>query len=249
MGRADSGAQETGRPAMPAVKALLFDMFGTILDWRTSVARETRRILEPRGHALDWLAFADAWRNEYGPSMAAVSAGGRPFVKLDVLHRENLEKILPRFGVGGLDVTTVDDINRSWHRLDAWPDVREGFARLRTKHLLAPLSNGNISLMVDIARRNGIAFDAILGAEVARAYKPQPEAYQRSCAALDLAPGECMMCAAHADDLVAAAATGMRTAFIRRADEFGPGKGGALPHEPVDLFVDSAIELAEKLGT
>jgi len=235
---------------MPEVKALFFDMFGTILDWRTSIGRETRMILERHGsgHAIDWLAFADAWRHEYRPSMDAVNAGKRPFMKLDVLHRENLLKILPRFGVTGLDDATIDAINLSWHRLDAWPDVAEGMRRLRTKYLLAPLSNGNISLMVDIARRNGIAFDAILGAEFARAYKPQPEAYERSCAAFDLAPGECMMCAAHADDLVAAAATGMKTAFIRRPDEFGPGKAGPLPHERVDVLVNSTTELAEKLG-
>jgi len=233
---------------MLAVKALFFDMFGTILDWRTSIARETKAILEPRGHAIDGLAFADAWRAEYQPAMNRVITGQRPFVKLDVLHRENLEKILPRFGVTGVDDATIHALNLSWHRLDAWPDVRDGMQRLKTKYRLAPLSNGNVSLMVDIARRNSIAFDAILGAEFARAYKPQPEAYQRSCAAFDLAPGECLMCAAHASDLVAAATTGMRTAFIRRPDEFGPGKGGPPPHESVDLVVGSVTELAESLG-
>lgn len=236
---------------MREIKALLFDMFGTILDWRTSIARETRLILEQHGdgHAIDWLAFADAWREEYRPAMNEVIDGKRPFVKLDVLHRENLEKILPRFGVTGLDAATIDAINMAWHRLDAWPDVREGFARLRNSYLLAPLSNGNVSLMVDIARRNGIVFDAILGAEFTRVYKMQPEAYRRSVAALDLEPGECLMCAAHDRDLAAAAATGMRTAFIHRPDEFGPGKGGALPHEPVDFSVKSVVELAEALGT
>jgi 2-haloacid dehalogenase len=232
---------------MPKVKALLFDMFGTILDWRTSIARETRLILEPRGHRIDWPAFADAWRDEYQPAMERVRTGERPFARLDDLHRENLEKILPRFGVAGLDAATVDDLNRSWHRLDAWPDVPEGMRRLKTKYLLAPLSNGNVSLMVDIARRNGIAFDAILGAEFARAYKPQPEAYRRSCAAFDLPPEHCMMCAAHPGDLYAAAATGMRTAFIHRPDEFGPGKGDAPPREPVDFSVQSLTELADRL--
>jgi len=233
---------------MPPVKALFFDMFGTMLDWRECVARETKLILAPRGHSLDWHAFADAWRAEYRPSMDAVIDGRRPYVKLDTLHRENLEKILPRFGVHDLDRATVQAINMSWHRLDAWPDVPAALARLKTKYWLAPLSNGNVSLMVDIARHNGIAFDAILGAEFARAYKPHPDAYLKCCAAFDLPPSECLMCAAHERDLAAAASTGMRTAFIRRPNEFGPGKGGPLPHEPVDLIVDSATELADKLG-
>ena len=233
---------------MPPVKALFFDMFGTMLDWRSSIARETRSILEPLGASFDWHAFADAWRAEYRPAMNEVIAGRRPFVKLDVLHRENLEKILPRFGVTGLDAATIDAINMGWHRLDTWPDVPDALRRLRTKYLVATLSNGNVSLMVDVARRNGIVFDAILGAEFARAYKPQPEAYQRSCAAFDLPPSECLMCAAHERDLAAAASTGMRTAFIHRPNEFGPGKGGALPHEPVDLFVESVGELAAALG-
>jgi len=233
---------------MPPVKALFFDMFGTMLDWRNSVARETKAILEPLGHAFDWHAFADAWRAEYRPAMNEVIAGTRPFVKLDVLHRENLEKILPRFGVEGLDPATVHDINMCWHRLDAWPDVPAALHRLKKKYKLAPLSNGNISLMVDIARRNDLPFDAILGAEFARAYKTRPAAYLRSCEAFDLPPGECLMCAAHERDLAAAAGVGMRTAFIHRPNEFGPGKGGPLPHEPVDLFVSSAGELADKLG-
>lgn len=233
---------------MLPVKALFFDMFGTMLDWRGSVARETQSILEPRGYSFDWHAFADAWRAEYRPAMNEVIDGRRPFVKLDVLHRENLEKILPRFGVPDLDAATIHDINMSWHRLDAWPDVPPALARLKKKFKLAPLSNGNVSLMVDIARRNGIAFDAILGAEFARAYKMQPAAYLRSCDALDLPPAECLMCAAHERDLAAAAGVGMRSAFIHRPDEFGPGKGGALPHEPVDLIVKSATELADQLG-
>ena len=233
---------------MLSVKALFFDMFGTMLDWRSSIARETRTILEPLGHSLDWHAFADAWRAEYRPAMNEVIEGKRPFVKLDVLHRENLEKILPRFGAPGLDAATIDAINMGWHRLDTWPDVPEALQRLKRKYLIATLSNGNVSLMADVARRNGIAFDAILGAEFARVYKMQPAVYRISCDAFDLPPAECLMCAAHERDLAAAAATGMRTAFIHRPDEFGKGKGGALPHERVDLIVESAAELADKLG-
>ena len=233
---------------MPPVKALFFDMFGTMLDWRNSVARETRAILEPRGHSFDWHAFADAWRAEYRPAMNEVIAGTRPFAKLDVLHRENLERILPRFGVADLDAPSIDDLNLSWHRLDAWPEVPAAMRRLKKKYKIAPLSNGNVSLMVDVARRNNFAFDAILGAEFARVYKMQPAVYLRSCEAFDLPPGECLMCAAHERDLAAAAKVGMRTAFIHRPNEFGPGEGGPLPHEPVDLIVKDAGELADRLG-
>lgn len=233
---------------VPAVKALFFDMFGTMLNWRDSVARETRMILEPRGYKLDWHAFADAWRAEYRPAMNEVIEGKRPFVKLDVLHREKLEQVLPKFGVKGLDADTLHDINMAWHRLDTWPEVPAAMLRLRKKFLIAPLSNGNISLMADVARRNGFAFDAILGAEYARVYKMQPPVYLASCEAFDLPTGECLMCAAHERDLAAAASLGMKTAFIHRPNEFGPGKGGALPHEPVDLIVESATELADKLG-
>jgi 2-haloacid dehalogenase len=232
----------------PPVKALFFDMFGTILDWRNSVARETKAILEPLGHSFDWHEFADAWRAEYRPAMNEVIDGKRPFVKLDVLHRENLEKILPRYGVKDLDPAIIHNINMSWHRLDTWPEVPAAMLRLRKKYKIAPLSNGNISLMADVARRNGFAFDAILGAEYAKVYKMQPAVYLASCEAFDLPPSECLMCAAHERDLAAAARVGMRTAFIHRPNEFGPGKGGAMPHEHVDLIVENAEELADKVG-
>jgi 2-haloacid dehalogenase len=230
------------------VKGCYFDNFGTVLDWRGSVARETKAILEPLGHKLDWHAFADAWRAEYRPSMNEVNEGKRPFVKLDVLHRENLEKILPRFGVKNLDADTIHNINMGWHRLDAWPDVAPGLARLKKKLKIAPLSNGNVSLMADCARRNGYVWDAILGAEYARIYKMLPPAYLLSCAAFDMPPGESLMCAAHVRDLEAAASVGMRTAFIYRPDEYGPGKGEPRPTSGIDIVVDSIEELAEKLG-
>jgi 2-haloacid dehalogenase len=146
------------------VKALLFDAFGTLVDWRSSIAREARAILEPRGHALDWFAFADAWRGEYQGAMEGVRAGRIPFCKLDVLHRRNLDRVLPRFGVTTLSEGDRRALNLAWHRLDAWPDTARGLARLRRKYVLAPLSNGNISIMVDLARRNDFSWDAIFGA-------------------------------------------------------------------------------------
>ena len=233
---------------MPQVKALVFDVFGTLVDWRSSIAREARVILAPLGVAIDFEAFADAWRAEYQPTMEEVRSGRLPFSKLDVLHRRNLDKILPRFGLGHLDEATRVRLNLAWHRLDAWPDVTEGLERLRTKFLLAPCSNGNISLMVDLARRNGFVWDAILGAEVARDYKPKPIVYLSAAAAFDCKPQETMMVAAHSSDLASAAAVGLRTAFIARPNEYGPGKGEARASVPVDVSAESLIELAGKMA-
>jgi 2-haloacid dehalogenase len=232
-----------------AVKALFFDVFGTVTDWRGGVAREAERILKPLGHALDWLAFADAWRDQYQPAMEEVRAGRLPFCKLDVLHRHNLDRIRPRFGLSGLAEDTARDLNLAWHRLDGWPDAAPGLARLKRRFMLAPVSNGNISLMVDLARRNGFPWDAILGAETAGDYKPKPRVYLAACEALDLPPGECMMVAAHTNDLLAAAKCGLRTAHIARPNERGPGTGEAAPKAPVDIAAGSLEDLAAKLGT
>jgi 2-haloacid dehalogenase len=231
-----------------AIQALFFDVFGTLVDFRTGVAREAERILKPLGFAFDWLAFADAWRNEYQPAMEEVRAGRAPFCKLDVLHRRNLTRILPRFGVSGLSNQLTDDLNLAWHRLDAWPDVAAGLSRLKRRFMLAPVSNGNISLMVALARRNGFCWDAVLGAEIARDYKRKAGVYLAACSALDLPPSDCMMVAAHTDDLVAAAQCGLRTGHVARPDERGPGTGEAAPKAPVDLAAASLIELADKLG-
>ena len=234
---------------LTAVKALFFDVFGTLVDWRTSIAREAKAVLEPLGHKTDWLGFADAWRNEYQPGMEEVRAGRIPFAKLDVLHRRNLDRILPRFGFTGLTRETTADLNRAWHRLDAWADVAPGLHLLKGKFLLAPVSNGNISLMVDLARRNGFPWDAILGAEIAGDYKPKPRVYLAAAEALDLAPSACMMVAAHTNDLSHAAACGLRTAHIARPNEKGPGRGEAAPSAPVDVAAGSLVELADRLGS
>ena len=231
------------------VEALCFDVFGTVVDWRSGVAREAEAALAPRGASLDWHAFADTWRARYQPAMEEVRTGRRPFVRLDVLHRENLEATLADFGVTGLPEAVLADLNLAWHRLDPWPDVVEGLARLRQRHILAPLSNGNVRLMVDLARRGGLPWDAILGAEVARAYKPSPEAYLRSAELLDLPPSACVMVAAHNGDLAAARAVGFRTAFVPRPLEHGPGQTSDLePAEAWDVVARDFGELAERLG-
>jgi 2-haloacid dehalogenase len=230
------------------VKALFFDVFGTLVDWRTSIARDAEKLLAPLGHKADWKSFTDAWRGEYQTGMEDVRSGRIPFSKLDIIHRRNLDRILPGFNIKGVPETTLVDLNLAWHRLDAWPEVTEALQRLKKKYLLAPVSNGNISLMVDLARKNGFPWDAILGAEVAGDYKPKPVVYMKSCEAFDLQPAKCMMVAAHSADLAAAAACGLRTAHVARPDESGYGKGESAPRISVDLAGSSLLDLAEKLG-
>ena len=235
--------------ATPAgVKALVYDVFGTCVDWRNGVARDAERILKPLGYTIDWLAFADAWRALYQPSMEEVRSGREPFVKLDILHRRMLDQIRPKFGLEKLANNVADDLNLAWHRLDTWPDTVPGFVRLKRKFLLAPCSNGNIALMVDIARRNNIPWDAILGSEIARDFKPKPAVYLMTAAALNLQPHEVMMVAAHSDDLRQAASNGLRTAHVARPGENGPGTGESSPRVPVDFAAKSMEDLASQLG-
>lgn len=233
---------------MQNVKALLFDVFGTLVDWRSSVAGEARKILSRQDISLDWEAFADAWRNQYQLALEDVRSGRLPFSKLDVLHRQNLDRVLDDLGLSQVSEETRHRLNLAWHRLDAWHDTSSGLSRLHTRFLIAPCSNGNISLMVDLARHNGFVWDTILGAEIARDYKPKPAVYLAAIAALDCRPAEVMMVAAHASDLAAASAVGLRTAFIARPDEYGPGKGEAFATVPVDISVSSLGELADRLG-
>jgi len=233
---------------MQGIRALVFDVFGTLVDWRGGVAREARALLVPRGITIDGEVFADAWRAQYQPAMEDVRSGRLPFCKLDVLHRRNLDAIAADFGLMGLDEAARVELNLAWHRLDAWADVSPGLHRLRTKYRLAPCSNGNISLMVDLARRNSLPWDAIAGAELARDYKPKPVVYQSAASAFDCAPHELLMVAAHSDDLAAAARAGLRTAFVARPDEKGPGHGEVRATVPVDLEVQSLLELADRLG-
>jgi len=230
------------------VYALVFDVFGTLVDWRGSIAREMQVLLAPRGIAVDWHAFADAWRAQYQPAMEEVRSGKIPFSKLDVLHRRNLEVVLREFDIGGLDEATKVQLNLAWHRLDAWSDVAPALRRLRERYRIAPCSNGNVSLMVDLARRNGLPWDAILGAEFARDYKPKAVVYQSAATAFDCAPAEVLMVAAHSEDLAAAARAGLATAHVARPDEKGPGRGEHTPSVPVDIAARDLLDLADRLG-
>ncbi|HEY5070571.1 MAG TPA: haloacid dehalogenase type II [Caulobacteraceae bacterium] len=230
------------------IKALTFDVFGTVVDWRSSIAREARAILGPKGHALDWPAFADRWRGLYQPAMEKVRSGERPFAILDDLHRENLLVLLNEHRIEALSTEEVDELNRAWRRLDPWPDVLDGLTRLKQRFILATLSNANIALLVNMAKRAGLPWDVILGAEVARAYKPAPEAYDRTAAALQCQPGECLMVAAHPADLRAAAGRGFRTAYVHRPAEFGPAHADRpWPADAFDFAVASFTELADRL--
>lgn len=235
--------------AMPGVKALVFDTFGTVVDWRNGIARDAKVFLARHGRGdIDAHAFADAWRKRYQPAMEAVRSGRRPFTRLDVLHRENLDALLGEYGITA-EEAELDWLNRAWHRLDPWPDAIPGLLRMRPKHFLAPLSNGNILLLANMAKRAGIPWDAILGAEAAQAYKPQPEAYTRTAEILGLAPGEVALVAAHNGDLAAARRAGLKTAFVLRPGEHGPGQATDLRAEQAwDAIAGSFEELAGQLG-
>jgi 2-haloacid dehalogenase len=210
--------------SLTQVKALLFDTFGTVVDWRGSVTRMGERLAARKGiEGVDWDAFARAWRAGYRPGMAPVIAGTRPWTPIDVIHRERLDVILKEFGIASrFAEEEVADINLMWHRLDPWPDSVPGLLRLKRDYIIGPLSNGATGLLVNMAKRAGIPWDLILSSDVTRAYKRDPRAYQAACAALAMHPNQVMMCAAHNDDLEAAREQGMRTAYINRPTEYGP---------------------------
>jgi 2-haloacid dehalogenase len=231
------------------IQALTFDMFGTVVDWRSGIVREARAILGGHAPGRDWEAFADRWRALYQPAMEAVRSGRRPWAKLDDLHRENLRIVLAEFGLSGLLEAEIERLNRAWHRLDPWPDAVAGLTRLKRRFILATLSNGNVALTVNMAKRAGLPWDAILGAEVARAYKPLPEAYLRTADFLGLAPSQCLMVAAHNGDLVAARGCGFRTAFVARPSEHGPAQKSDLRAEHAfDVIASDFLDLADQLG-
>jgi 2-haloacid dehalogenase len=236
-------------PELASVKALVFDVFGTVVDWRTSVAHEVEALAKRKGRTLDGAKFADAWRAGYGPSMNRVRSGELPWTKLDRLHRMTLDKVLADFGFTGLSEAETDALNRAWHRLRPWPDAVGGLTRLKKRFIIAPLSNGNISLMTDMARHSGLPWDCVLGAELVRHYKPDPEVYQSAADFLDLPREGVMMVAAHLGDLRAAKAVGLKTAFVTRPLEFGPDRKPDLKADfPVDLSAKDFNDLAGQLG-
>lgn len=231
------------------IKALTFDVFGTVVDWRSSIIREGRELGRRKGIDVDWEKFADAWRAGYQPAMSKVRNGEIPWTKLDDLHRMNLNQLLDESDIKGLGEEEIDYLNRAWHRLDPWPDSVEGLTRLKRKYIIATLSNGNVALLVNMAKRAGLPWDAILGAEPARHYKPQPESYLSTAHYLGLEPRQCMLVAAHNHDLVAASKLGFATAFVCRPIEYGPDQKTNLTAEhDFDVVADNFLDLADKLG-
>ena len=227
----------------------MFDVFGTVVDWRTSVSQEVRELATRKDLRVDAEKFADAWRAGYMPSMNRVRRGELPWTRLDDLHRMTLEQILADFGVPGLTEAEKDFLNHAWHRLEPWPDAVNGLTRLKKKFIIAPLSNGNIALITNMAKHAALPWDCVLGAELVRHYKPDPEVYRSAAELLALNPGEVVMVAAHVRDLRAAKAEGLRTAFVVRPDEFGPdGNPDLAPDESVDISAESFEDLASQLG-
>ena len=247
----ESTMQNTQPPVsdLRGVKALVFDVFGTVVDWRTSVAGQVEALARRKNVAVDGAAFADAWRAGYAPSMNQVRTGQLPWTPLDGLHRMTLNTLLPKFGLTGLSEQEVADLNRAWHRLQPWPDSVPGLTALKKQRIIAPLSNGNIALMTDMAKHAGLPWDCILGAELVRHYKPDREVYQSAADFLMLKPSEVMMVAAHLGDLKAAKSVGLRTAFVPRPMELGPkGKPDLQPDASVDITTKDFVELAKVLG-
>jgi len=231
------------------VEALLFDVFGTVVDWRGSIIADLTKFGAEKGIVADWAQFTDDWRGLYQPSMEAVRSGRRAWTILDVLHRESLEALLVKYGIAGLSEADKDHINRAWHRLEPWPDVVEGLRRLKSRYIIGTLSNGNVALLTRMAKNASLPWDVVLGAETARAYKPLPQAYLASAALLNVEPGKVMLVAAHNGDLAAAAGAGLRTAFVARPAEYGPRQNRDFKAErDWDVVADSFKDVAKAMG-
>jgi len=233
------------------VEALVFDVFGTVVDWRGSVIQEGEKLGRAVESEVDWPRFADAWRKEgYVDAIARIRRGEAPWASADELHRRKLDELLERFGIRGLAEDEIDRFNRVWHRLTPWPDALPGLTRLKARFVISPLSNGNFALLTNMAKRAGLPWDCIISAELTRKYKPEREVYLSAPALLGLQPAEVMMVAAHLNDLEGARAAGLGTAFVPRPLEHGPdGPRQAEPGPSIDVVVKDFVELAERLGT
>ncbi|MBX7434244.1 haloacid dehalogenase type II [Mycobacterium sp. Y57] len=230
------------------VRALAFDVFGTVVDWRSSVTAELERFGAANGLTRDWAAMADDWRAGYVPAMDRVRRGESPWTALDDLHRQRLVELLAAAEITATDAQ-IDELNRAWHRLEPWPDSVAGLARLKRRFIIATLSNGNVSLLTNMARHAGLPWDCVLSAELFRHYKPDPQTYLGCAGLLGVAPGELMMVAAHPADLRAARAAGLRTAFVYRPAEHGPARTLRRPPDgEFDVQADDFCDLADRLG-
>lgn len=240
------GAQEN---VSESVRALVFDVFGTVVDWRASIIREGQLLSASKGYNVDWAQFADRWRAGYGPAMNKVRNGELPWTKLDDLHRMILDELVVEFNLTGLDEAELDHFNRAWHRLSPWPDSVAGLNRLKTKYVIATLSNGNVALLTNMAKNAGLPWDAVLSAELAGHYKPDPEAYLKAADLLGLRPDQVMLVAAHPGDLRAAERAGLRAAYVIRPLERGPGNPvNTNPDGEFDYTATDFLDLARQLG-
>jgi len=231
------------------VKAMTFDVFGTVVDWRSSIIREGEELTGRLGFEVDWAQFADDWRAGYGPAMRRVRSGELPWTKIDDLHRMILDDLIPKHELTLLSEAERDNLNRVWHRLEPWPDTVAGLTRLRTRYVLSTLSNGNVALLVNMAKHSGLPWDAVLSSELAHHYKPDPEVYLTAADLLGLKPEEVMMVAAHKGDLRAAAALGLKTGYVPRPDEYGPNREvDTTPDPDFDIVATDFNDLADKLG-
>jgi 2-haloacid dehalogenase len=233
----------------PEVTALVFDVFGTVVDWRSSIIRELEAFGRERRLSADWTTLADDWRAGYQPAMDRVRMGELPWTVLDDLHRVTLETLLPKFGVTGLSESEIDHLNKAWHRLDPWPDVVAGLTRLKRRYIIGTLSNGNVALLLNMAKRAGLPWDTIFSAELARHYKPAPETYLSVPNFLRVRPAEVMLVAAHNSDLLAAQRVGLKTGFVARPTEYGPRQTRDVKAEHAfDVVARDFVHLAELMG-
>ena len=234
---------------LDGVKALVFDVFGTVVDWRSSVIAELGQLGQARGLSRDWAEFADQWRQGYGEGTQRINEGTVDWIPVDVIHRRKLDILLEQFDVPGLREREVDHLNRIWHRLNPWPDSVEGLARLRTRYIVSTLSNGGVGLLVNMAKFGGLPWDCVLSSEMFGKYKPDPIVYAGAARLLGLAPEEVGMVAAHEHDLLGARGVGLRTVFVSRPDEHGPGKTFELPEaiNAFDVVAEDFVDLAHKL--
>jgi 2-haloacid dehalogenase len=231
------------------VTALVFDVFGTVVDWRSSIIRELEAFGRERHLSSDWAALADAWRAGYQPAMDRVRKGEIGWTVLDDLHRETLEALLPKFGIEGLSQAEVVHLTHSWHRLDPWPDAVAGLMRLKRRYIIGTLSNGNVALLLNVAKRAGLPWDMIFSAELARHYKPAPQAYRSVPTFLRVEPAKVMLVAAHNGDLVAARGEGLKTGFVARPTEYGPHQSRDFTAEhDFDVVARDFVHLAELMG-
>jgi len=231
------------------VRALAFDVFGTVVDWRSSIVRELEQFGERHGLQQDWPTFADNWRAGYAPAMDRVRRGDLPWTRIDDLHRMILEELLGAAGVTSICVEDVDDLNRAWHRLDPWPDSIAGLTRLKEKFTITTLSNGNMSLLTNMAKRAGLPWDCVISAELFHHYKPDREAYLGCADLLGVQPEQLMLVAAHPSDLKAARASGLKTGYVDRPLEHGPaGEPHNVEPDEFDVVATDFVDLAEQLG-